>query len=175
MSDNVLMDAVRKIEEDMNKLLLEVKKKRQAINVLYESMGEQPPYEIEGEESINRVIRPDQFYGKPFSTAVAEYLEMRKQACSAIEITDGLKKGGFDSPWKPDDFLRMVAISLSKNSQLFHRLPNNTFGLLAWYPDKKSGKESRASKLLKKAENPGGSGSEGEVSNQTEPSSDAQK
>ena len=27
----------------------------------------------------------------------------------------------------------MLAISLAKNNTKFHKLPNNTFGLLAWY------------------------------------------
>jgi hypothetical protein len=150
MSENVLMDAVRKIQEDMDKLLLEVKKKKQAINVLHESMGEQPPYEIEGETKMTQVLRPDQFYGKSFATVAAEYLAMRKQACTAIEIMEGLKKGGFDFPhtWKADDRLRNVAISLSKNSQLFQRLPNATFGLLEWYPTKK--RPTKAGELIKK-------------------------
>ena len=30
---------------------------------------------------------------------------------------------------------RNVAISLAKNNLKFHKLPNNTFGMLSWYPD----------------------------------------
>ena len=136
MSENVLMDAVKKIEEDIDTLLAEVKKKKQAINVLYESWGEQPPYKIEGETRTGQNIRADIFYGKSFASAAAEYLEMRKQACSANEIMGGLEKGGFVFPWKPKDRLRNVAISLSKNSQTFEKLPNNTFGLESFYPTK---------------------------------------
>ena len=36
--------------------------------------------------------------------------------------------------WKDNDRLRSLAISLAKNNQKFHKLPNNTFGLLSWYP-----------------------------------------
>ncbi|MGA3209201.1 MAG: hypothetical protein ABSE05_15440 [Syntrophales bacterium] len=94
---------------------------------------------------------------------------MRKQACSVVEITGVLKKGGFDFPWKADDCLRSVAISLSKNSQIFHRLPNNTFGLLAWYPGKK--KPTKAGELIKKI----GSITEGSESEMTDTASNLEE
>lgn len=142
MSDEIMMAAVSKLEKDIEDLQLAINKKKQAINVLYDSMGEAPPYEIDGETSISKTIRPDQFYGKGFATAASAYLKMKNQACSASEITEGLKAGGFDFTWKDEDRVRMVAISLAKNSYVFHKLPNNTFGLLEWYPDIKNKKKS---------------------------------
>jgi hypothetical protein len=47
-----------------------------------------------------------------------------------------VEQGGFDfdaTGWKEKDRLRMLAISLAKNNTKFHKLPNNTFGLLSWY------------------------------------------
>ncbi len=74
---------------------------------------------------------------KPLATAAQEYLERRKQACPAEDIMRGLEQGGFDFDvlgWKDEKHrLRNVAISLAKNTQKFHKLPNNTFGLIAWY------------------------------------------
>ena len=48
----------------------------------------------------------------------------------------GLESGGFDFDalgWKEKTRARNVAISLAKNTQKFHKLPNGTFGLLGWY------------------------------------------
>jgi hypothetical protein len=132
--DEVLVQAIKKIQDDLDKLMAEVNKKKNVINEIYGILGQPPPYEIEGESGA-QALRPDQFYGKAFATAASEFLQRRRHACTAEEIYDGLKEGGFKFPWEENDRLRSVAISLAKNSQLFHRLPNNTFGLLAWYPD----------------------------------------
>jgi hypothetical protein len=34
---------------------------------------------------------------------------------------------------KENERLRPLAISLAKNNKVFHKLPNNTFGLVSWY------------------------------------------
>jgi hypothetical protein len=77
-------------------------------------------------------------------------LERRKRACKAEEILQGLLDGGFDfdaNEWKEKDRLRLLASSLAKNNTKFHRLPNGTFGLLAWYDQaliqKRTPKEDR--------------------------------
>jgi hypothetical protein len=132
--DDVLVKAIQKIQDDLDKLMVEVNQKKTVINEIYRMLGQPPPYEIEG-ESGNKPLMPDQFYGKAFATAASEFLQRRRHACTAEEICNGLTEGGFNFPWEESDRLRSVAISLAKNSQLFHRLPNNTFGLLAWYPD----------------------------------------
>ena len=136
MSQDPIRTAINKLEEDLTKLNMEVKKKRQAINVLYETLGEAGPYKIEGEPEASKVLRRDQFFGKPFATAAQEFLSTKKQACSAEEITHGLEEGGFDFEWPPKNRIRLVGMSLSKNSMVFEKLPNNTFGLLEWYPER---------------------------------------
>ena len=133
MSQDVLREAIKKLQEDLEKLTLEANKKKQAINVLHETLGEKGPYEIEGESKAQDIIRRSQFYGKTFPVAAQEFLQMRKDACTAEEIYQGLEEGAFDFPWETNDRLRNVAISLSRNPEIFRKLPNNTFGLSAWY------------------------------------------
>jgi hypothetical protein len=119
--------------------LVEASEIKKTINGLLKQMGCEPEFtDVEaGQLTLRSVTRPDQYYGKPFATAAQEYLERRKQACSAEEIMKGLEQGGFDfkaAGWRPEDRLRSLAISLAKNNAKFHKLPNNTFGLLSWYP-----------------------------------------
>lgn len=154
MNKQILMAAVEEMQKEIDALQVAINKKKQAINAMYDSMGEQPPYEIEGESPISLTIRPDQFYGKGFATAASSYLKIKKQACSAQEIMDGLVRGGFDFPWKDEDQLRNVAISLAKNTQVFHKLPNGTFGLLEWYPDLKKKKQAKPDDMTKKGVTP---------------------
>lgn len=130
--------------EEQNRSVTETKK---MINSLRVMNGEEPLFtdaELQQSQTQGVSNRPDIFYGKPFATAAREYLEMRKRACSAEEIMRGLEQGGFDFEWHLKDRLRNLAISLAKNTILFHKLPNNTFGLVNWYPEvtkRKTGRE----------------------------------
>lgn len=87
-------------------------------------------------------IRPDSFYGKVLNTAAREYLEMRRAAnlgpATPREVYEALVKGGYASEAK-DETTAMVTLraTLRKNSSIFHRLPNGTYGLLSWYPNAK--------------------------------------
>lgn len=134
MSDR-LNAAIDELQEQLESQLQEVAETKRVINGLRKRANLPPLYEdVVAEQNGN--IRPDQFYGKAFATAAQEYLERRKQACSAADVLEGLTKGGFDfrtTSWKEDDRLRSVAISLAKNNLKFHKLPNNTFGLTSWY------------------------------------------
>jgi hypothetical protein len=60
-------------------------------------------------------------------------------ASSLDEILDALKRGGFDFPgqgWSDSGrWKNQLSIAISKNLNIFHRLPNDSIGLLAWYPD----------------------------------------
>ncbi len=96
-------------------------------------------------------IRSDSFYGKSVTTATREYLEMRRGsglgAANHSEVIEALKTGGFDfSTISTDETVaqRGVAITLAKNSSIFHKLPNGNWGLLSWYPEAKEKKEKRA-------------------------------
>jgi hypothetical protein len=127
------------LHRQLHDKLAEATEIKKTINGLLKQLGSEPEFaDVEsGQLSLRGAMRPDQYYGKPFATAAQEYLERRKQACSADEIMKGLEQGGFDFKaltWKDSDRLKNVAISLAKNNAKFHKLPNNTFGLLSWYP-----------------------------------------
>ncbi len=147
MSDK-LSAAIEELQGQLQQQLEEVAETKKMINALRKRMGEAPLYEDVAVEQSGS-IRPDLFYGKPFAAAAQEYLERRKQATPADEIMVGLDKGGFDFDavgWKEKDRLRNVAISLAKNTQKFHKLPNGTFGLVIWYDPtiiNKRGKEKQ--------------------------------
>jgi hypothetical protein len=82
-------------------------------------------------------LDPDEFYGKPPTTAARLYLEKRNKAVPLDEILSALENGGFDfdnQNWPEDQRLRHLGSSMGKNSLIFHRLPNDTWGLLKWYP-----------------------------------------
>ncbi len=134
MSDK-LTGAIEELQAHLEQQLQEASDTKKTINALRKRMGLDPLYTDVSVEQVG-AVRPDQYYGKPLATAAQEYLERRKQACPAEEIMRGLADGGFDfdaTGWKEKDLLRMLAISLAKNNTKFHKLPNNTFGLLAWY------------------------------------------
>ena len=155
MSDK-LNSAVEALEEELQMQLTGVAETKRMINGLLRRMGKEPAYAEEMEAVQSATIRADQFYGKQFATAAREYLEMRRNrgAVEATEILQGLKTGGFDfagTGWKEKDYLRMISISLAKNTATFHRLPNGTFGLLNWYPDAINRKAERSSEDGKKS------------------------
>lgn len=136
-----LSPAVEALRNQLQDQMAEVNDTKKMINSLLKRMGEDPQFpdaEVgQMQIRLNGASRPDQYYGKSFATAAQEYLERRKQACGADEILKALEQGGFDFRslgWKDKIRMRNVAISLAKNNQKFHKLPNNTFGLVEWYP-----------------------------------------
>ena len=89
---------------------------------------------------VSTMIRTDEFYGKKLATAIREVLDKRKAAgrgaSTPKEIYDDLVRGGFHFQTKNEDnAMRGVYQALTKNAVTFHRLPNDTYGLLAWYPE----------------------------------------
>lgn len=82
----------------------------------------------------------DQFYGQPLSTVVRTILEARKannlSAASVEEIYEALVQGGYKFDISEEaGAKRGLKISLSKNTQSFHRLPSGLYGLKEWYPN----------------------------------------
>ena len=136
MSDK-LRSAVEELVHQLEEQQGEVAETKKMINALCKRMGDKPMFADVATEGINSgPIRADQYYGKALATAAQEFLTRRGQASTAEDIIRGLAEGGFDfSRWTEKDRLRSFTISLSKNSKTFHRLPNGTFGLPAWYPD----------------------------------------
>lgn len=135
MTDD-LNAAVVVLQRKLDEQLQAVAETKKVINMLLKSMGKPPQYADVAESGS--ILRPDQFYGKQFATAAAEYLELRKQACQPDEILKGLSDGGFDFDvlgWKENERLRLLAMSLAKNNAKFHRLKNGSFGLRSWYDE----------------------------------------
>ncbi len=152
-----LTAAVEALQEELVSKMQEVSETKKMINSLMKKMGEEPLYTDVDVPDAAGTTRPDMYYGKPLQTAARMFLERRKTACVAEEIMKGLQAGGFDFSsldWKENDRLRLFAVTLGKNSQVFHRLPNGTVGLLEWYPTvvKKEKSEKEEIKNGKEAE-----------------------
>lgn len=146
------------IQKTLDDALAELKKHEEAvlfskkfINQLC-NFGKLPimfPDLDEFQSAQKSAVRRNSFYGQPLATCVGQYLEWR--AASGLvreakldEILGALKDGGFDLSTvskDPDGQKRGVAITLSKNTNKFHRLPNGDFGLMVWYPNVKAKKE----------------------------------
>lgn len=148
-----MSETVKKAIEDMQGILAskvaEVAKLKQTINGMARAIGEEAPYPSEEPEDVaamrkSTAIRPDEFFGRSTITAAREYLEKVHEPKPADEILAALAKGGFDfeaQDWKDEKVrLRNLAISLSKNTQIFTRLPSGPFGLTKWYPELKRAK-----------------------------------
>jgi hypothetical protein len=134
--DERITGAIEVLVEQLAEQEKRVAETKRTINGLLQSIGESPAFNDVESSTSSLKVRRDEFYGKPFATAAQLYLQRRKQACTADEIMKGLEQGGFDfrvTEWKEKDRLRSLAISLAKNNKVFHKLPNNTFGLAGWY------------------------------------------
>jgi len=135
--------AVDALAEEIEAKLREVAELKRTANFLRSRDGEPPLFEdIEDPTIVKRGlagIRPDQFYGRSPITAAREYLDLRGEAVQPDEIADALEKGGFDfkaQGWSSkSSWARNLAISMSKNSGIFHRLPNGYYGLVKFYPE----------------------------------------
>ncbi|HXO38509.1 MAG TPA: hypothetical protein VN872_07715 [Candidatus Acidoferrum sp.] len=134
-----LSPAIDFLHRQLEEKLREANEIKKLINSLLKQSGETPEFSdiLEAGEQLSFLgaSRPDQYYGKPFATAAEEYLLRRKQACPAEEIMRGLEQGGFDFKWDAENRFKNTAISLGKNVQKFHKLPNGTYGLRSWYPN----------------------------------------
>jgi hypothetical protein len=148
-----LEGAIEALREELNIQLQGVADTKKTINTLLRRLGKEPQFPDESAEQVGASlsIRPDQFYGKPLATSVQEFLENRKkvtgdQAIAGPDLLSALEAGGFDfksQGWKETDRLRSMLVTLGKNPK-FHRLPNGTYGLMAWYPDVAAKKERTA-------------------------------
>ena len=99
-----------------------------------------------GGNSIPLTIRSDQFYGRPLATCTKEILDMRRKLdqgpATVNELYDALLEGGFKYETKnAENAKRNLRISISKNTALFHKLPNGKIGLTEWYPKIKKSKQ----------------------------------
>lgn len=115
------------------------------INALCKEAGYPPRYaENTISAGANKVtqISDDTFYGQKQTPAMRSYLEMRKAQnlgpATPREIYEALKAGGYVFEAK-DAEVALVGMRALLRTQpnVFHRLPQGTWGLTAWYPDAK--------------------------------------
>jgi hypothetical protein len=123
--------------------ILELKK---AVNQICVVAGKDPKYEIdENAASITTIaakqttmFKSDEFYNKPFATAVRQVLSALRnvnQAPAKVDaIYDLLLQGGFDFASKNrETAIQGLTVSIGKNSDVFVKLPNGLIGLKEWY------------------------------------------
>jgi hypothetical protein len=151
-----MSDHVRQTIADLQKSLIEderkVLDKKRLINSLAEHAGMARIYsdtELQSGPSMNLAIQSDQFYGQPLASSIRSILEMRRalqQGPATInEIHAALLEGNYAFDTKNEENAkRGLRISMSKNTSLFHKLPNGKFGLLEWYPNAKQPKANKA-------------------------------
>jgi hypothetical protein len=154
MANEELLPAINLLEAD----LLETERKanglRATVNMLREKAGLPPlpegPMGGDGGGGGGGIteIKPDTFYGKRLQGAVREYLEMRKTKgmgpAKPREIYDAVVAGGYQFETSSDEVALVgLRAMLRKRSQYFHKLPNGTYGLTAWYPHAKAAKAAK--------------------------------
>lgn len=138
--NDALKTAIEELTRKLEARMREVADLKRAINTFAREAGEEPPYadaEPEAAKAAVKDLRPDRFFGKSPTTAAREFLEAYGKPASAEQILEALRDGAFDfdgQKWKDEFRLKNLAISLSKNSSIFTRLPNGLFGLSRWYP-----------------------------------------
>lgn len=147
MSDH-FQQSIAAFQETLREQESKVIKTKRLINGLCEASGMPPMYpdaELQEGGSVALSIRGDQFYGQPLATCIRQILEMRKALqqgpATVNDIYAALLQGNFQFDTKNEENAkRNLRISLSKNTAIFHKLPNGKFGLLEWYPNVKPSK-----------------------------------
>lgn len=152
MSQHELMPAITLMERKVDDAERRVNELLSALNVLRAEAGMPPrPHGGggggggEGEGQISTQIKPDSFFGQKQQTAMRNYLSMRRAQglgpAKPRDIYDALLAGGYQFEAK-DAEVALVGMRalLRKRSEIFIKLPNNTYGLLSWYPDAKKPK-----------------------------------
>lgn len=163
MSDQ-LKAAIATLQGELALQEEEVANTKRLINQLAKRAGLPPPYgdaELLARSGLS--FSPDQFYGQPLHIAMRTLLEMRKASnpgagpASVNQIFDALREGGYQFDAKNDENAkRIIRIMLTKNSGVFHKLPNGHYGLLSWYPG------AKAAKVKTKGEDATGNGTNGD-------------
>lgn len=143
--------AIDELKAKMDEHLQAVAKIKSAINTLSDVAGRPMPYE-DVNDAANTVaaarkktveFKADEFFSKPLATCVKMVLQARATAdlgpAKLEEIYAVMKKGGYHFEAKDEmDAMRGLGVSISKNSNLFVRLPaNGLIGLVEWYPNLK--------------------------------------
>jgi hypothetical protein len=140
--------AIAALERRREEALATAAELERTINTLCKEAGYAPRYTEATSTSSTKVthISDDTFYGQKQTPAMRTYLEMRKTQnlgpATAREIYDAIKAGGyvFEAKDATTALVGMRAL-LRTQPNVFHRLPQGTWGLTAWYPDAKKPKD----------------------------------
>jgi endonuclease III len=117
----------------------EMTKTKEAINMLRGLQGLEPMFaDVIENVTGPAATREDEFYKQPLATVVRTIMERRKtagqSAASVDELFEAMKAGSYAFDVKDEtEAKRGIAVSLSKNTVTFHRLPNGKYGLASWY------------------------------------------
>lgn len=143
--------AIAALQKDLSDLERKVIEAKTTINKLCALADAPPMYPDVGSpsEATITTIRADTFYGKVLTTAAREYLEMRKAQnlgpANTREIYEAITSGGFEFETdNPTNAMTGMRQTMGKNSSIFHRLPNGTWGLTSWYEKIKASKKNKA-------------------------------
>jgi hypothetical protein len=154
MSDNY--------EATIAELQTEITERMKAVNSLRRLRGLPLLYPDQDAAALpgSGSIRSDQWYRKALSTAVREFLEMRSTAnlgaASVDEIYSALAQGGFKFDTKDETYAKpALRQSLTKNTAIFHRLPNGDYGLATWYDLGRNGADDSHPNPIRTKRKPG--------------------
>jgi hypothetical protein len=144
---NELDPAIAAFERRREEALAAVAECERTINTLCKEAGYPARYSEKATANSARVtqISDDTFYGQKQTPAMRMYLEMRKAQglgpATPREIYEAIKSGGYVFEAKDSEtaLVGMRAL-LRTQPQIFHRLPQGTWGLTVWYPDAKKPK-----------------------------------
>lgn len=140
--------AIAALERRREEALATAAELERTINTLCKEAGYAARYTEATSTGSTKVsqISDDTFYGQKQTPAMRAYLEMRKAQnlgpATAREIYDAIKAGGyvFEAKDATTALVGMRAL-LRTQPNVFHRLPQGTWGLTSWYPDAKKPKD----------------------------------
>jgi hypothetical protein len=156
MSDHELMPAITLMERKVDEAEQKVNQLLGALNVLRAEAGLPPrPGGRDGSglgDQGQTQIKADTFFGKKQQTAIKQYLEMQRAQglgpAKPRKIYDALLAGGYEYEAKNADIALVgMRALLRKRTETFVQLSNGTYGLVAWYPDRKKPKDMSPPKL----------------------------
>jgi hypothetical protein len=152
--DRRASDALELMQEKVEEAEAQVARLKGAANLFAQTLGLEPPYVVESAAEQGRggrrAVKPDQFASATApSSAARAYFEWRgKEAGAATleEVYEALAAGGFRFESRDKDSAKSgLRIALGKDIQI-ERLPNNYYGLSAWYGGKRDKPDVRGAK-----------------------------
>jgi hypothetical protein len=177
MSDKLKI-AIEELQSQIAAKEAKIHPLRIAANHLCKVLGIEELYPV-GDSEAQRMksvllFRRDEFFNRPLSTCVAEYLSKRKEAglegpASTDEIHVSLVQGGYrfeGTSGNDENTKRALKTALTKNSAMFVKITDDVFGLRKWY-GMRSGRKSQNGNG-DQALPPEGEEPIGELSSQTE-------